>query len=255
MFMDIQDTRRNQLRKWLSANPTPAKEKSYFSQLVNGGASFGERAARRIERDYSMGDGYLDRTETMHQQAALKHTDAPTEEPITTAKPGYIALTDDQQSVSITVGEKTRFDANVDAVALGHRQVPVISYVQAGLMTEAIDPYALGQGFEKIMTDVDVSESAFGLVIKGKSMLPDFAEGDRVVVDPMVQPLPGDFVVAKNGEEEATFKKYRPRGTNDRGEMVFELVPLNDDFPTLNSERDHMRIIATMVEHRRYRRR
>jgi transcriptional regulator with XRE-family HTH domain len=36
------------------------KEKSYLSQLINGKASFGERAARRIERDYGMAPGYLD---------------------------------------------------------------------------------------------------------------------------------------------------------------------------------------------------
>ena len=37
-------------------------------------------------------------------------------------------------------------------------------------------------------------------------MEPDFREGDAVVIDPEVIPLPGDFVVAKNGEEEALFK-------------------------------------------------
>ncbi|MDR5756476.1 hypothetical protein [Caballeronia sp. LZ035] len=38
----------------------PPKEKSYFSQLTNGAASFGEKAARRIEKQYGMADGYLD---------------------------------------------------------------------------------------------------------------------------------------------------------------------------------------------------
>ncbi|MBU9203094.1 S24 family peptidase [Burkholderia multivorans] len=138
---------------------------------------------------------------------------------------------------------------------LGHRHIPIISYVQAGMMTEATDPFALGEGFELILTDLDVSDGSFGLRIKGESMLPEFKEGDVVIIDPAIQPLPGDFVVAKNTEEEATFKKYRPRGTSDRGEMVFELVPLNDDFPILQSERDHLRVIGVMVEHRKYRRR
>jgi hypothetical protein len=59
--MDIQDVRRANLLKWTQSHSVPPKEKSYFSQLL-GGASFGERAARRLERDYGMGDGELDRT-------------------------------------------------------------------------------------------------------------------------------------------------------------------------------------------------
>ena len=85
-------------------------------------------------------------------------------------------------------------------------------------------------------------------------MEPDFKEGDAVVIDPEVSPLPGDFVVAKNGEEEALFKKYRPRGIMN-GSDVFELVPLNEDFPTIRSDQEEVRIIGTMVEHRRYRKR
>ncbi|NDV73517.1 SOS response transcriptional repressor [Burkholderia cenocepacia] len=148
-----------------------------------------------------------------------------------------------------------KFDKNVEPAPRGQRSIPVISYVQAGMMTEAMDPFALGEGFETVVTDLDVSEGSFWLKIKGISMLPEFPEGDMVLIDPSVTPLPGDFVVAKNTEEEATFKKYRPRGTNDRGEATFELVPLNDDFPTLYSERDHLRVIGVMMEHRKYRRR
>ncbi|MBU9236219.1 hypothetical protein KTD19_27990 [Burkholderia multivorans] len=57
--MDIQELRRANLRRWTEAHGVPAKEKSYFSQLL-GGASFGERAARRLEAAYGMGAGYLD---------------------------------------------------------------------------------------------------------------------------------------------------------------------------------------------------
>ncbi|RZI39892.1 hypothetical protein EGT07_26290 [Herbaspirillum sp. HC18] len=58
--MNIQDTRRENLRIWAKEHGVPPDEKSYFSQLF-GGASFGERAARRLEKDYKMGAGYLDR--------------------------------------------------------------------------------------------------------------------------------------------------------------------------------------------------
>lgn len=58
--MDTKEIRRKRLATWFSSRTLPEKEKSYLSQLINGKASFGERAARRIERDYGMQPGYLD---------------------------------------------------------------------------------------------------------------------------------------------------------------------------------------------------
>lgn len=142
---------------------------------------------------------------------------------------------------------------NVSKVPLGTRRIPLISYVQAGHMTEAIDPYSIGNSEEWLLTDLDLAMNAFALKIKGDSMLPEFREGDTVIIDPSVQPLPGDYVVAKNCENEATFKKYRPRGINERGEQVFELIPLNEDYPSMRSDLVNITIIGTMVEHRRYR--
>lgn len=149
----------------------------------------------------------------------------------------------------------TEAAANVAPAPLGTRRIPLVSYVQAGHMTEAVDPYALGDADEWMLTDLDLSANAFALKIKGDSMLPEFREGDTVIIDPVVPPLPGDYVVAKNGENEATFKKYRPRGVNEHGHQVFELVPLNEDYPSMRSDITPIRIIGTMVEHRRYRKR
>lgn len=58
--MDKATLRRENLRRWTEVHGIPAKEKSYFSQLVSGIASFGEKSARRLEKDYRMGDFYLD---------------------------------------------------------------------------------------------------------------------------------------------------------------------------------------------------
>jgi hypothetical protein len=57
--MDIVETRRKNLLRWIAKNGTPAKERSLFSQLKSTG-SFGERVARRLEVDYRMGVGFLD---------------------------------------------------------------------------------------------------------------------------------------------------------------------------------------------------
>ncbi|MBL0670732.1 helix-turn-helix domain-containing protein [Aeromonas hydrophila] len=135
-----------------------------------------------------------------------------------------------------------------------HR-IPVISYVQAGVWTETSEIREYDGNLVYITTDLELGERAFAIELKGHSMEPEFVEGDIVLIDPDEHPHPGDFVVAKNGEEAATFKKYRPRGIGEDGQEVFELVPLNDDFPTMRSDRQHIQIIGTMVEHRRRRKR
>lgn len=139
---------------------------------------------------------------------------------------------------------------NVEMVEARGRRVPVISYVQAGLMVEVIDPFTLGGGFEIIEVTIPCSARTFALRIRGNSMEPRFYEGDIAIIDPEINPKPGQFVVAKNTSEEATFKKYRPRGMDARGNDIFELVPMNDDYPTLHSERDHLHIIGVCIERR-----
>ena len=53
--------RRDNLAAFFADGSIPPDEKSYFSQLLNKKAPFGEKAARRIEADYGMDPGYLDR--------------------------------------------------------------------------------------------------------------------------------------------------------------------------------------------------
>lgn len=57
--MNIADTRRKNLDRWVAVNGVPQKERSLFSQL-KGGGSFGEKVARRLEVTYKMGDKFLD---------------------------------------------------------------------------------------------------------------------------------------------------------------------------------------------------
>lgn len=86
-------------------------------------------------------------------------------------------------------------------------------------------------------------------------MLPEFKPGDLVIIEPEWDPRPGEYVAAKNGREEATFKKYRQRGFDASGNVVFELVPLNEDYPTIRSDETPLAIIGVMAEHRRKTRR
>lgn len=142
-----------------------------------------------------------------------------------------------------------KFDANVSLPVLDDvRPYPVISAVQAGLLTEVSDPYPVGAGYDVVYASTEWSDLSFGLDVAGPSMLPTYPEGTRLVVDPLVRPHPGDLVIAKNTQEEATFKKYRLVEIDKNGNEVFELIPLNPDFPTLRSDVHHLRIVGTVVE-------
>lgn len=58
--VNITNTRRERLKAWFANRTLPEKEKSYLSQLIGGKASFGEKAARRLESTYGMPVKYLD---------------------------------------------------------------------------------------------------------------------------------------------------------------------------------------------------
>lgn len=98
---------------------------------------------------------------------------------------------------------------------------------------------------------IDVSNETFGAYVVGDSMNDEFKDGDLIVIDTNIQPQPTDFVLAQNSKGDITFKKYRSRGLNEMGVEVFDLVPLNPDFPTIRSDRENVEIIGTVVEHRR----
>lgn len=143
------------------------------------------------------------------------------------------------------------FDENVSRVPMGTRSIPVISSVQAGALRDMDAPYEPGDGFAVIYTDdIGLSRWTFCLEVEGESMLPRFQPGDLLIVDPELSPNPGNFVVARNGTNQATFKKYRPRGIDERGNTIFELVPLNEDYPTLRSDTEKLIVIGVVVEHR-----
>lgn len=206
-----------------------------FSSLKkDGGKSFGDKKARTITEQVGLHRQWF--SMPLGSCVEKQHWLSPSPDTTSAFKPA-------------------EFDSNVTSVPFGKRPIPVISYVQAGLLTDINDPYAPGDGFAIEICEDDLGRFAFALEIEGDSMLPEFRPGDRVIIDPDVNPMPGDFVVAKNSHQKATFKKFRPRGMNEQGAQVFELVPLNEDYPTMRSDIEQLRIIGTMVEHRKkYRR-
>lgn len=240
--MDMNSVRRRNLRAVIAAwkDGTPAQfgrdigiDESRLSQVLSEkyrkGKNFGEKAARVIEEAAGLPMMSLDKIDLAEFAEAVK--------------------------LEMISGNKRQFDKNIVPAAIGKRAIPVISAIQAGTVKEITEPYEIGDGYATLYTDDSYSKWAFGLEIEGDSMLPEFRPGDLVIVEPEWEPRPGEFVVAKNGKDEATFKKYRERGIDANGNIVFELVPLNDDYPTLRSDITPLVVIGVMAEHRRKTRR
>lgn len=172
--------------------------------------------------------------------------------------PGGKSLTKLAQYLSVTEGfllYGREDEANVGPAPIAAQQIPIISYVQAGAWSPECDARNIDGTVDYILTSEFHSHSTFALKVKGKSMEPEFVEGDVIIVDPELHPGPGDYVVAKNGGDEATFKKYRARGISEAGEEIFELVPLNEDYAIRNSAKEKIHVVGVVVEHRRMMRR
>jgi SOS-response transcriptional repressor LexA len=103
-------------------------------------------------------------------------------------------------------------------------RVPVISWVQAGAFTEAVESWDTDEWAE---TSAPVQRQTFALRVRGDSMEPLFNEGVIIVVEPDLDHNPGDYVIVRNGDEasEATFKQL----VRDGGDLY--LKPLNGRYP------------------------
>ena len=104
-------------------------------------------------------------------------------------------------------------------------KVPLISWVQAGHASEVVDLLHPGEGFEWIDTTCQIKRHTYALRVRGDSMSPDFPDGSVIIVEPEFDPLPGDYVIAKNGDDEATFKQLIKDGAD------YYLKPLNERYP------------------------
>ena len=140
---------------------------------------------------------------------------------------------------------------NFDFNTLELIKIPVLDYVQAGMWKDTSFDGVTPLSYTYTTYDGPDPNEIFSIIVRGDSMEPDFKEGDMLVIDSSLQPKPGCFVVAKNGNDEATFKKYRVTGYDEFGRDEFELVPLNDNYPTLSSKGQQVFIIGVMVRHMR----
>ena len=151
-------------------------------------------------------------------------------------------------------GEMNQDKNNFTNVAFNEsplRKIPILDFVQAGIFNEVGYDGINPKGETYTTYQSCKPDSVFSLEVTGLSMSPEFAPGDKLVIDSAKDPYPGCYVIAQNGSHEATFKKYRAIGYDKHGRETFELVPLNPDFPVMNSTQQEIRIIGVVVEHLR----
>jgi SOS-response transcriptional repressor LexA len=191
------------------------KSASAISDMIRGVKSFGEKAARAIEEKAQVESGWLDND--------------------------YENLTYALKDPKVIYGDKE--DGGENNLEIGHvpikGRIPLISWVSAGMFCEAIDNFQPGDAEEWVITTATASPNSYALRVRGDSMEPEFPAGSIIIVDPLREALPGNFVIAKNGGE-ATFKQLTQDGA-DR-----YLKPLNPRYPMKLID-EHMMICGVVV--------
>lgn len=129
------------------------------------------------------------------------------------------------------------FDNNVN---LSHKytlhKIPIISWVQAGNWRQI----ELSPDLEYIEITTPVRDG-YGLRVQGDSMMPEFVQGDIIVVSPHAQPENGSYVIVVQEGDEATFKKL----VYDGAKPYFK--PLNPQYPMLEAN-EHTRIVGVVKQ-------
>lgn len=182
--MDITETRRENLRRWVAENGTPVKERSLFSQLKANG-SFGERVARRLEADYKMGDGYLDRPLDTRQSPA------DVRELVPGARAVHVSGLDDP-----TMTQIMKVKIKVQAGITGFQVEPEYHDGETqGVPTK----WVLREGLRR--------DALLAITVRGDSMEPGLHDGDTVVVNTVDKTLVSGSVYVVNYEGEAVVKR------------------------------------------------
>lgn len=132
--------------------------------------------------------------------------------------------------------------------------IPLISWVSAGIWTEAIDLYAVGDAEEWMPCPDKIGPRGFALRVEGDSMTSPFPgaesypRGTVIFVDPDVACENGDPVIAKiPSSNEATFKIFVREGAS------FFLKPLNPQYPLIPIT-DEVHIVGVIIGSYRARR-
>lgn len=109
----------------------------------------------------------------------------------------------------LVVNERTGgHEVPIISRAANRRDVPVISWIQAGDWNHASDPYYVGDADEWLPCPVPHSANTYALQVRGVSMEPEFHDGDYIYVDPASEAKHRSFVIVRlMDRDEAIFKQ------------------------------------------------
>jgi phage repressor protein C with HTH and peptisase S24 domain len=79
------------------------------------------------------------------------------------------------------------------AAAYGLRNLPVLSWTQAG---QAVEAGEIPRDWDEVVPSDVADERAFGVRLRGDSMEPKFSDGDIAILLPGTVPTNGEIVVA-----------------------------------------------------------
>ncbi|MDD5585383.1 MAG: helix-turn-helix transcriptional regulator [Alphaproteobacteria bacterium] len=129
--------------------------------------------------------------------------------------------------------ELDAFVALAGANAAPRAKIPLLGYAEAGQEGYFDDAgYPVGRGWDEIALPAASDPHAFALEINGKSMLPVYREGDRIIVSPAEKPRRGDRVAVRTQKGEVMVKQLGREGA-----QKLELLSLNPDYPPVTLSR------------------
>ena len=122
-------------------------------------------------------------------------------------------------------------------------KVPVISWVHANNFSDAIDNFPVGIS-ENYVETFTKGNNIFALLVKNACMIPEFIDGDIIIINPNIEAHNGDYVVVRDSKnDEATFKQFIKKGKN------ITLHPLNPKSKDIVLDHDERySVIGVVVE-------
>ncbi|HXD01156.1 MAG TPA: XRE family transcriptional regulator [Verrucomicrobiae bacterium] len=115
--------------------------------------------------------------------------------------------------------------------ALDIRQVPIVSWAQAGDLVAYTD---LDAAWHEFTATTCRDENCFAVTISGDSMEPKYSGGDIAIVMPNVEPRNGCLVVCKLKNEGVFFKLFHQSSDSKK----FRLSSYNPVYPVMECRRD-----------------
>ena len=132
------------------------------------------------------------------------------------------------EMLGMSIAELLSGGSNTSPGVDARAEVPLVSEVEAGRYT-VIDNFRPTGRFETVPVTVPVKRHTYALRVNGDSMLSasgdSFPDGSIVIVEPEIQAVPGDYVIALTESQQTTFKQL----VRDGGELF--LKPLNTRYP------------------------